>query len=119
MFYFSHGGHLGLLTRSSETFFKLDTPMMIVAKFGKIWPSSFRGQDFFVKVNRRHRTTTTTDDGRKVTRTAHLALRARSDKKVTTYEHMIISNSNLEISINTVKKMINKAIHLTTNIRIL
>ena len=27
-------------------FFKLDTPMMIVAKFGLILPSSFRGEDF-------------------------------------------------------------------------
>ena len=28
-----------------DTFFKLDTPMMIVAKFYLIWPSSFR-EDF-------------------------------------------------------------------------
>ena len=26
-------------------FFKLDTPKMIVAKFGLFWPSSFRGED--------------------------------------------------------------------------
>ena len=43
---FSHGGHLGWLDRSPDTFFKLDTPMNIVAKFGLIWPSSFRGEDF-------------------------------------------------------------------------
>ena len=43
---FSHGGHLGWLARSRHTFFKLNTPKMIVAKFGLIWPSSFRGEDF-------------------------------------------------------------------------
>ena len=35
-------GWLGYRTH----FFKLDTLKMIVAKFGQIWPSSFRGEDF-------------------------------------------------------------------------
>ena len=43
---FSHGGHLGWLVGSRHTFFKLDTPMMSVAKFSLIWPSSFREEDF-------------------------------------------------------------------------
>ena len=31
---------------SPDTFCKLDTPMMIVAKSSLIWPSSFRGEGF-------------------------------------------------------------------------
>ena len=41
--------------------------MMIVAKFGLIWPSSFRGEDFCKSLQ-------TTDDGRKVMRKVHFAL---------------------------------------------
>ena len=59
MFFFaSYCGHLGWLAGSPDTFFKLDTPMMIVAKFSLIWNSSFRAK-IFEKVN---------DDGRKVIR---------------------------------------------------
>ena len=80
---FSHGGHLGWLAGSPDTFFKLDTPMMIVAKFGFIWPSSVRGEDFCRSYRRRTTTPddagrrTTPDAGRKVMGKAHLALRAR------------------------------------------
>ena len=43
---FSHGGHLDWMAGSLDTFFKLHTAKMVVAKFGLIWPSSFRGEDF-------------------------------------------------------------------------
>ena len=46
MFYFSCGGHLDLMVWSPDTFLKQDTPKMIVVKFGLIWLSSFRGEDF-------------------------------------------------------------------------
>ena len=45
-FDFIHGGHLVWLAWSTDTFLKLHTLMMIVAKFDLIWPSSFRGKDF-------------------------------------------------------------------------
>ena len=34
MFYFSHVGHVGSQAGSSDKFFKLDTLVMIVVKFG-------------------------------------------------------------------------------------
>ena len=43
---FSHGGHLGRLAGSSDTVLEQDTSVMIVTKFGEIWPCSFRGEDF-------------------------------------------------------------------------
>ena len=61
---FSHSGHLAWLDRSLGTFFKQDTPMMIMAKFGSVVSE----EKIFVKVN---------DDGRQVMRKAHLALRPR------------------------------------------
>ena len=39
-------GHLVWLAGSRHKFFKIDTPKMIVTKYGLIWPSSFRGEDF-------------------------------------------------------------------------
>ena len=43
---FSHVDHLVSRAGSSDTFFKLDTLMITVDKFGSICFSSFRGEDF-------------------------------------------------------------------------
>jgi hypothetical protein len=44
---FSNGGHLGYRTVLTDTILKGDHPRIIYAKFGSIWPSCFRGEDFF------------------------------------------------------------------------
>ena len=48
---------------------------MIVTKFGQIWPSSFRGEDFCKSLR-------TTDDGREVMRKAHLTFQVRWAKTI-------------------------------------
>jgi len=42
---FINSSHVGWSTGTLDIIFKLDTLKMIVAKFGSIWPGSFRGVD--------------------------------------------------------------------------
>jgi hypothetical protein len=58
---FSNSGHVGWCTASPDTILKLDTLVMIQAKFGFNWSSSFRGEDFWKSL---WRTTDGWTDGR-------------------------------------------------------
>jgi hypothetical protein len=49
---FSNSGHVGWCTASPDTILKLDTLVMIQAKFGFNWSSSFRGEDFWKSLRR-------------------------------------------------------------------
>ena len=43
---YGRGGHLGHVTRMSQTNFCSPYPWRLHIKFGFDWPSSFRGEDF-------------------------------------------------------------------------
>jgi hypothetical protein len=47
---FSNGGHLGYRTALTDTILKGDHLRINSAKIGWDWLSSFRGEDFFVKI---------------------------------------------------------------------
>ena len=64
--------------RMPDTILKGDHPRTIPPKFGPNPPSGFRGEDFFIIVNRRRTTDDgRTDDGQKVMTKAHMAFYAR------------------------------------------
>ena len=45
---FSNGGHLGWEAMSSDTILKGDHIRTILPRFGRDWPSSYRGEDFLI-----------------------------------------------------------------------
>ena len=62
---FPAGGHLGLEPDLPDTIWKGDHPRTIVAKLGFSWPSSFRGEDLWMKSLRwTDGRTTTQNDGK-------------------------------------------------------